>query len=388
MPAEPLLSASELAPAVLGGARSERFLAACARQPVDATPVWMMRQAGRSLPAYRELRRRYGLVEITREPELCAEVTLMPIRVLDVDAAIMFADIMLPLAGLGVRFELVEDLGPVLADPIRSPAQVEDMTAPSALESVPTVLEAIRIIRRELEGVVPLIGFSGAPFTLASYLIEGRPSRDFSRTKALMFTDPGTWHKLMERLTAMVIDYLSEQVAAGVQALQLFDSWVGALAPRDYAEYVATHTAAIFDATAGLGVPRIHFGTNTATLLEAMATPGAEDTRPDVVGVDWRIPLDVAWERIGDDRAVQGNLEPATLLGPPATVVERTEAVLRAAGGRPGHIFNLGHGVLPDSPLDNLKLMVDTVHAFSTREPREQRKQRDQKEYRNQETER
>jgi uroporphyrinogen decarboxylase len=180
-----------------------------------------------------------------------------------------------------------------------------------------------------------------------------------------MFTDPGTWHKLMERLTAMVVDYLSEQVAAGIQALQLFDSWVGALAPGDYAEFVAPHTAAIFDATAGFGVPRIHFGTNTATLLEAMATPGAEATRPDVVGVDWRIPLDVAWQRIGTDRAVQGNLEPAALLAPPATVVERTEAVLRAAGGRPGHIFNLGHGVLPDSPLDNLQLMVDTVHAFS-----------------------
>jgi uroporphyrinogen decarboxylase len=362
--AESLLSTSELAPAGRGGPRSERFLAACGRRPVDATPVWMMRQAGRSLPAYRELRQRYGLVEITRQPDLCAEVTLMPIRVLDVDAAIMFADIMLPLAGLGVRFELVEDLGPVVAEPIRSAEQVEAMTAPSAVESVPTVLEAIRIIRRELEGVVPLIGFSGAPFTLASYLIEGRPSRDFSRTKALMFTDPGTWHKLMERLTAMVVDYLAEQVAAGVQALQLFDSWVGALAPRDYAEYVAPHTSAIFDATAGFGVPRIHFGTNTATLLEAMATPGAEATRPDVVGVDWRIPLDVAWERIGADRAVQGNLEPAALLGPPATVVERTEAVLRAAGGRPGHIFNLGHGVLPDSPLDNLKLMVDTVHAY------------------------
>src|SRR5207302_1801568 len=218
--------------------------------------------------------------------------------------------------------------------------------------------------------------------------IEGRQSRDFSRTKALMFTDPGTWHNLMERLTAMVIDYLSEQVAAGVQALQLFDSWVGALGPRDYAEFVAPHPSAIFDATAAIGVPRIHFGTNTATLLEAMATPGAEDSGPEVVGVDWRIPLDVAWERIGRDRAVQGNLEPAALLGPPATVVERTEAVLRAAGGRPGHIFNLGHGVLPDSPLDNLKLMVDTVHAFSNREQKEQRDQKDEREYRNQETER
>jgi len=332
----------------------------------------MMRQAGRSLPSYRELRKRYGLVEITRQPELCAEVTLLPIRALEVDAAIMFADIMLPLAGLGVRFELVEDLGPVVAEPIRSAAQVDALTAVPARESVPTVLEAIRIVRRELEGVVPLVGFSGAPFTLASYLIEGRPSRDFSKTKAMMFSDPVTWHRLLERLTEMVVDYLSEQVSAGVQAIQIFDSWVGALSPADYLAYVSPHTAAIFEATAGLTVPRIHFGTNTATLLEAMASPGDQRSEegtgshpgPDVVGVDWRLPLDAAWERIGQHRGIQGNLEPAVLLGPPELVVERAEAVLIQAGGRPGHIFNLGHGVLPDSPLDNLKLLVDTVHAF------------------------
>jgi uroporphyrinogen decarboxylase len=352
--------------------RSERFLAACARTPVDVTPVWMMRQAGRSLPDYRELRRHYGLVEITRQPELCAEVTLMPVRALEVDAAIMFADIMLPLAGLGIRFELVEDLGPVVADPIRSAAQVEALSAVPARESVPAVLEAIRIVRRELEGIVPLIGFSGAPFTLASYLVEGRPSRDFSRTKAMMFSDPVTWHRLMERLTRMVIDYLTEQVSAGVQAIQVFDSWVGALSPADYLAYVSPHTAAIFEATAGLMVPRIHFGTNTATLLEVMSSPGGPrpeegpgpDLGPDVVGVDWRIPLDVAWERIGPHRAIQGNLEPAVLLGPRGLVVERAEAVLTAAGGRPGHIFNLGHGVLPDTGIDNLKLLVDTVHSF------------------------
>ena len=328
----------------------------------------MMRQAGRSLPAYRELRKRHGLVDITRQPELCAEVTLMPTKVLEVDAAIMFADIMLPLGGLGVRFELVEDVGPVVAEPIRSAAQVEAMTAIPARESVPAVLEAIRIARNELEGVIPLIGFSGGPFTLASYLIEGRPSRDFTRTKAMMFTDPGTWHLLAERLSTMVIEYLGQQVASGIQALQLFDSWVGALSPADYAEFVAPHVARIFDATASLGVPRIHFGTNTATLLESMASPGGPGhTDPDVVGVDWRIPLDAAWERIGPEKAIQGNLEPAVLLAPPEVLVRRVDAVLAAAGGRPGHIFNLGHGVLPDSPLDNLKLLVDTVHAHGAR---------------------
>ncbi|MGH2718658.1 MAG: uroporphyrinogen decarboxylase [Actinomycetota bacterium] len=344
-------------------AKARRFLAACAREPVDTTPVWMMRQAGRSLPAYRALRERATLVEITRQPELCAEVTLLPTKVLDVDAAIMFADIMLPLAGLGVRFELVEDVGPVVADPIRSVAQVRALTDAGARESVPAVLDAIRIARRELDGVIPLIGFSGAPFTLASYLIEGRPSRDFTRTKAMMFTEPGTWHELMERLVAMVIDYLGAQVEAGIQALQLFDSWVGALSPADYTSFVAPHVARIFDATASFGVPRIHFGTNTATLLELMAVPGGPGSAPpDVVGVDWRIPLDAAWGRIGHDRAIQGNLEPAAVLAPPEVLVERVDAVLAAAGGRPGHIFNLGHGVLPDSPLENLQRLVDTVH--------------------------
>lgn len=366
-------------PPLAGAPRARRFLDACARKPVDATPVWMMRQAGRSLPAYRELREHYGLVEITKRPELCAQVTLLPLRVLEVDAAIMFADIMLPLAGLGVRFELVEDVGPVVADPIRSAAQVDALTAIPARESVPAVLEAIRLARGELEGTAPLIGFSGAPFTLASYLIEGRPSRDFTRTKAMMFGDPSTWHQLMERLVAMVIDYLGAQVEAGIQALQLFDSWVGALAPADYASFVAPHVAAIFDATASFGVPRIHFGTNTATLLDHMASPGTAQPRaerqsgpgsqapPDVVGVDWRIPLDAAWERIGPDRAIQGNLEPAAVLAPPEVLAQRVDDVLAAAGGRPGHIFNLGHGVLPDSPLDNLKLLVDRVHERTAR---------------------
>jgi uroporphyrinogen decarboxylase len=329
---------------------------------VDTTPIWMMRQAGRSLPAYRKLRERIGLVDITREPELCAQVTLMPIEVLDVDAAIMFADIMLPLAGLGVQFELVENIGPVVEDPIRSIDQINRMTNLPAEEAVPSVLEAIRIARRELEGVVPLIGFSGAPFTLASYLIEGRPTREFSRTKALMYGEPATWAALMERLTAMVIQYAGAQAAAGIQAFQLFDSWIGALAPNDFEDFVLPYVRRILEGIAPLGLPRILFGTGTAALLPQMAGTGA-----DVVGIDWRVPLDQARRIVGPGRPVQGNLDPGVLLGPSAFLVDRAQDVLRraaAAGSSKGHIFNLGHGVLPESPLDHLKLLVDTVHAW------------------------
>ncbi|MGH2768325.1 MAG: uroporphyrinogen decarboxylase, partial [Actinomycetota bacterium] len=310
--------------------RAQRFLRACRRQPVDVTPIWMMRQAGRSLPAYRELRNRYGLVEITRRAELAAEVALLPVQELGVDAAIMFADIMLPLAGLGISFELVEKVGPVVSDPIRAMSQIRELRSDGAAESVPAVLEALSIVRRELDGTVPVIGFSGAPFTLASYLVEGRPTRDFSRTKALMFGEPAAWHALMEKLAAMVIDYVREQAAAGAQAIQIFDSWIGTLSPADVRSYVVPHTADIFEATAGLGLPRIHFGTNIAGLLELMAAPG-----PEVVGVDWRIPLDSAWDRIGFDRAIQGNLDPAVLLGPPELVTERAQEVLQQAEGRP-----------------------------------------------------
>lgn len=340
-------------------AKAERLLRAARREAVDVTPIWMMRQAGRSLPSYRKLREQWGLVEITRSADLIAEVTLLPLEVLDVDAAILFADIMLPLAGLGVGFEIVDDVGPVVAEPILSISQIEAMTSVPSAESTPAVMEAVRILRKELEGKAPLIGFSGAPFTLASYLVEGSATREFSKTKAMMFGEPPAWHALMERLTEMVIDYLREQVAAGAQALQLFDSWIGALGPRDVEQYVLPYTKRIFEATASLGVPRIHFGTNTASLLELMAAPD-----PEIVGVDWRVPLDVAWERIGHERAIQGNLDPAVLLGPPELVVDRARDVLRRAGGRPGHIFNLGHGVLPDTPLENLRLLVETVHSY------------------------
>ncbi|HVL89493.1 MAG TPA: uroporphyrinogen decarboxylase [Actinomycetota bacterium] len=332
------------------------FLRACRGEPVPYTPIWLMRQAGRTIPAYRALRETYGFLEVIGDPALMAEVTMLPMREMDLDAAVMFADIMLPLASLGVRFEIVESIGPVVDEPIRRRGQVDAMARIPIEESVPTVFEAIRILRRELEGRAPLIGFSGAPFTLASYLIEGRPSREYAKTKAIMFGAPEVWAALMERLTTLVIAYLRAQITAGVQAVQLFDSWIGALSAHDTRTYVLPYSKRIFAALDGSGVPRIHFGTGTAHMLDVMAEAG-----PDVVGVDWRIPLDDAWRAIGD-LGIQGNLDPAVLLGPPELIETRARDVLRRADGRPGHVFNLGHGVLPDSPLDNIKRLVDFVH--------------------------
>ncbi|MBO0702187.1 MAG: uroporphyrinogen decarboxylase, partial [Candidatus Dormibacteraeota bacterium] len=315
----------------------------------------LMRQAGRSLPEYRKLRERYTLLDIVADADLCAEVTLQPVRRLGVDAAVMFADIMLPLRGMGVDFELVESVGPVIERPIRSPADVDRLAEPVGEEAAPIVIDAVRRVASETP--VPLIAFSGAPFTLASYLIEGRPSRQFTLTKQFLYQEPAAFDRLLGKLARVMTGYLRAQVGAGAAAVQLFDSWVGALAPRDYREHVLPHTSAIFAGLAGLGVPRIHFGTDTATLLEAIATSGA-----DVVGLDWRVPLDEGWRRVGYDRGVQGNLEPAVLTGPAALVRERAAEVLRQAQGRPGHVFNLGHGVLPESTLSNLELLVETVH--------------------------
>jgi uroporphyrinogen decarboxylase len=338
-------------------ARASRFLEAAHRRPVDRTPIWMMRQAGRSLPEYRKFRETHRLVDIVADPDLCAEVTLQPVRRFEVDAAVMFADIMLPLRGMGVDFELVDDVGPVIADPIRTPAGVERLRVPAGEEAAPQVIAAVK--RVVAASPVPVVCFSGAPFTLASYLIEGRPSREFKLVKAFMYAEPAAFEALLGKLAAMVSAYLAAQVAAGAAAIQLFDSWVGALAREDYEARVQPHTRAIFEATAGLGVPRIHFGTNTAGLLEAIAATG-----PEVVSLDWRLPLDVGWELAGHDRGIQGNLDPAVLLGPPDLVRARALDVLRRAGGRPGHIFNLGHGVLPETPLENLQLLVETVHQW------------------------
>ena len=322
---------------------------------MDVTPIWLMRQAGRSLPEYRKLRERWSLVDIVAQPELCAEVTLQPVRRLGVDAAVMFADIMLPLGGMGVEFELVENIGPVIARPIESAADVDRLIVPPGEAAAPQVITAVRQV--VAQSPVPVIGFSGAPFTLASYLIEGRPSRNFAKVKAFMYSEPVAFDKLLAKLSATMAGYLLAQVAAGVSAVQLFDSWVGALAVEDYETRVLPHTRAIFAALKSADVPRIHFGTDTAGLLESIAS-----TEPDIVSVDWRVPLDVAWDRVGHDCGIQGNLDPAVLLGPPELVRERARDVLRRAAGRPGHIFNLGHGVLPSTPLENLQLLVEVVH--------------------------
>lgn len=331
------------------------FLRACRREPVERTPVWLMRQAGRSLPEYRALREKWTLEQIVAQPELCAEVTLQPVHRLGVDAAVMFADIMLPLRAMGVEFELVDGVGPVIANPIRSPRDVDALRIPPGPEAAPQVTEAVTMVARQ--SPVPVICFAGGPFTLASYLIEGKPSRTFETTKEFMYCEPAAFGLLLDKLSRVCIGYLRAQVEAGAAALQLFDSWVGALSPTDYERRVLPFTRRIFDATADLGVPRIHFGTGTAGLLELIASSG-----PDIVSFDWRIGLDAGWERVGHGLGAQGNLDPAVLLGPRELVVEGARDVLRRAAGRPGHLFNLGHGVLPGSPLDNLLALVETVH--------------------------
>ena len=336
-------------------AEESLFIRACRRQAVERTPVWLMRQAGRSLPEYRVLRERWTLEQIVAQPELCAEVTLQPVRRLGVDAAVMFADIMLPLRGMGVDFELIESVGPVIAHPVRTVEAVDALRTPPAAESVPQILEAVALVARE--SPAPVVCFCGGPFTLASYLIEGRPSRDFLLTKEFMYREPVAFDRLLGKLGAVMAEYLAAQVRAGASAIQLFDSWVGALSPADYRLRVLPHTRLIFANTAALGVPRIHFGTGTAGLLELIGSSGA-----DVISLDWRVELDAGWERIGHQLGVQGNLDPASVLGPKDTMVDAARDVLRRAAGRPGHVFNLGHGVLPGSPLVNLQALVETVH--------------------------
>ena len=334
---------------------NDRFLRACRREPVDRTPIWFMRQAGRSQPEYRALRDRYSLIELVRNPELGAEVTLRPVHELGVDAAVLFADITLPLLSMGVDFELA-DGGPRIHHPLRSDDDVAGMRSFEVDETIAAVLDTIRMIRSH--SPVPLIGFAGAPFTMASYLVEGGPSKDFLHTKMMMYRLPRAWQALMDVLTDMTIRYLRAQVDAGVHAWQLFDSWAGCLSPMDYRRFVFPYTRRIFDALRSAGVPAIHFGTGTAGLLGLMAGAGG-----DVISVDWRIDLDRAWEAIGYDRGIQGNLEPAVLLAPSEVIREKTTDVLRRAGGRPGHIFNLGHGVLPDTSRERLKEIVGIVHS-------------------------
>jgi len=334
-----------------------RLIRACRRQSVDVTPVWFMRQAGRFLPEYRKIREKHDIISICKNPELCAKVTTLPVEILGVDAAIMFADIMLPIEGMGVRFEIQEGVGPIIKQPISDLRSAGSLETLDPASDVPFVLEAIGITRKMLNAKVPLIGFCGAPFTIASYLIEGRPTRDFIKVKTLMYRDPKAWHALMGKLSDSMARYLRSQVKAGVELVQLFDSWVGCLSPQDYHNYVLPYSQRIFKELEDTGVPRIHFGTGTASLLEEMKAAGG-----DVFGVDWRIPLDVAWERLGDDVGIQGNLDPATLVGDMELVKSASMDILRRAGGRRGHIFNLGHGMLPDASPENVAALVKFVH--------------------------
>jgi uroporphyrinogen decarboxylase len=341
---------------------NDRFLRACRRQPVDTTPVWFMRQAGRYMPEYRALRERYSLLEICRHPELAVTVTLQPVEAIEVDAAILFSDLLLPFTPMGLDFDFVKGEGPSIERPVRHADDVARLRRFEPREALAHVLETIRLLRRALEGRLPLIGFGGAPFTLAAYAIEGGPSTTYARTKAFMFSQPDAWHRLCRLFADTMTEYLRAQVEAGVQALQIFDSWAGALAREHYREFVLPHTRPIFDALAESGVPLIHFGVGTAAILADLAEAGGH-----VIGVDWRLPLDEAWRTIGHDRGVQGNLDPALLLGPRDRLLASADDVLRRAAGRPGHIFNLGHGVLPNTPVEQVQALAAHVRAGSKR---------------------
>jgi uroporphyrinogen decarboxylase len=347
---------------VNAGPGNDRLLRAFRREPVDRTPVWFMRQAGRYLPEYRELRGDRDILETCKDAERVVEITLQPLRRMPLDGAILFSDIMVPLAAVGVPVRIEAGRGPVVAAPIRSRQDLSVLRPLEPEADVPEVLEAIRLLRAELR--VPLIGFAGGPFTLASYLVEGGPSKSHERTRALLYADPETWNALMSVLTEIVARHLLAQAEAGAQALQIFDSWVGALHPSAYRRAVAPHVHALFARLQGAGVPLIHFGTGTGEVLADMAAAGGH-----VLGIDWKTPLDEGWTRVGGpaSRAVQGNLDPAVLLASREAVERETRAVLAAAAGRDGHIFNLGHGVLPATPVGALQRVVDLVHAETER---------------------
>jgi uroporphyrinogen decarboxylase len=334
----------------------DRFLRACRREPVDCTPVWFMRQAGRYMPEYRALREKHSMLTLCHTPELAVEITLQPVKALGVDAAILFSDLLLPLAPLGIPFDFKAGEGPVIETVVRSAADVARLRRFEPREELKAVLDAIRMVRRELDGKVPLIGFGGAPFTLASYAIEGGHSANFAATKSLMYREPETWHQFASLLAVLMADYLCAQVEAGVQAVQVFDSWIGALDEADYRELVLPHMRTLFYGLREVGVPIIHFGTGASHLLEAIREAGG-----DVIGLDWRTPLDEGWRRL-PDVAVQGNLDPTALLAPRERLLARVDDILRRAAGRPGHIFNLGHGILPMTPVENVKAVVEHVH--------------------------
>jgi uroporphyrinogen decarboxylase len=337
-----------------------RFELACSRQPVERMPVWIMRQAGRYLPEYRELRRSHSLLDLCRHPALACEVAMQPLRRFDLDAAILFSDLLIPVFALGIRFDIVEKRGPVLDRPLRCAADVDALPSPD-LSQVSYVFETVRLMHQGIEDLgraIPVIGFTGAPFTVASYLIEGEPSRAFQNTKLMMYREPQVFDRLLDRLADLAIVYAREQVAAGVRAVQIFDSWVGCLSPREYRRHVLPPTRRVFEAIRGMGVPAIHFATLGESLLDLMAEAGG-----DVISVDWRIPLSTVRER-HPGRAIQGNLDPLALMAPPDVLRRMIADVLADAGPAPGHIFNLGHGILPDTPPEAVSLLLDIVHQY------------------------
>lgn len=337
---------------------NDNFVRACLKQEVDQVPVWYMRQAGRYQPEYREIRKKYSLLDICEIPELCAEVTTLPVQQLDVDAAILFSDIMVPLGPMGVKYDIIEKRGPVLETPYRTVEDIASLRPIQPEEDLPYVLETIKILARELK--VPLIGFTGAPFTLASYMVEGGPSRNYIRTKQLMYSHPEVWHSLMEKLGDMVVTYLKAQVNAGAKAVQIFDSWVGALAPADYMTYVYPTMKRIFQDLNELQAPKIYFGVGSGELL-----PLWKDLDTDVIGLDWRVSISEGRNRIGDRYAVQGNLDPTLLLAPWPVLEARAKEIIDQGLEKPGFVFNLGHGIFPEVPGDMLKRLTDFIHEYS-----------------------
>jgi uroporphyrinogen decarboxylase len=358
---------------------NDRFIRACRRDETDRTPVWFMRQAGRYMPEYRAIRERHSFLEMVKTPELAAEITLQPVRAFDIDAAIIYADILPPLEGMGLQLSFAKGEGPVIHNPVRALAEIERLAQPDPRETVAYTLDAIRLVRRELAGRIPLIGFCGAPFTLASYAIEGGSSREYRRTKLLMYREPAAWHALMRKLTRLVSDYALAQIEAGAEAIQIFDSWAGVLAPNDYAEYVLPYVQVVVATIRGQGIgnsgwdvdaapssnphppsPIIYFGTGMTGMLGLLRQIGA-----DVLGVDWRIALDDAWAQIGPGHAIQGNLDPHVLFAPWPEIERRAADILDRAAGRPGHIFNLGHGILTETPVENVARLAEFVHEHS-----------------------
>ena len=337
------------------------FMRACRREPTPYTPIWLMRQAGRYMPEYREIRSKVGFLELCKTPSLAAEVTVTAAERLGVDAAIIFADILLILEPMGISLEFSKGDGPVIHNPVRGQHDVDRLSEFEEIQQLDFVYEAIRQTRANLRSDVPLIGFSGAPFTLASYMVEGGASKNYIHTKSLMYGDPGAWHEMMSLISRSLVRYLNAQIDAGAQAVQLFDSWVGCLSPHDYAKYVMPYTRSVIEGVK-FGVPVIHFGTGTASLLESMRQAGGN-----VIGLDWRVPLDQGWARVGHDVAIMGNLDPVVLFADRGHLREQARLILDQAAGRPGHIFNLGHGILPGTPVENVIALVNDVHELSSR---------------------